>query len=428
MKRSIPRRSFLKAAGLTVALPLLESQQTLAGTLGDATPTTSRTSGRAKRLVFVGTYLGFYQKAFFPKQTGFNYESSELLKPIEHFRDEFSVFSGLDHRANNGHKNWSTYLTGKRLGAISIDQIVAKQIGHQTRFESIQLSTGKVKRPMNFTRLGIPLPMIGRPSVLYKKLFASPEDQKRVDYLLESGQSALDKVIEEAKQLQRRVNTGDRRKLDEYFTAVREVERRVHKQRAGLDTPIPSVDYKLPEFDPIAPTLMLECEEIMYDLMALALQTDSTRVMTFNIGGLGQVFTLDGRTLRAGYHSLSHHGNDPEKIRDLVRVEQEHIKCLARFLKQLKEKTDDQNRPLLDSTLVVLGTGMGDSSRHSNQNLPILVAGGGLKHGQHIAIDRENTHSSTPLLGDLYLTLMQQMGLEVDTFSNAKRNMNEYLM
>ncbi len=168
--------------------------------------------------------------------------------------------------------------------------------------------------------------MIERPSVLYKKLFSSPEDQQRMDYLLHSGQGALDQVLEEAKQLRRSVSHRDRAKLDEYFTAVRDVERRVMKQRDGLDTPVPSVDYSPPEFDPIAPTLMLECEQVMYDLMALALQTDSTRVITMNIGGLGQVFTLDGRTLRAGYHTLSHHGNDPDKIRDLVRVELEHMK------------------------------------------------------------------------------------------------------
>jgi len=415
---SLPRRRFLKAAGVSLALPLLETQSS------SASP--SNQSGRpAQRLVCVGTYLGFYQQAFYPKQSGFDYEASELLEPMEHLRDDFSVFSGLDHRAGNGHKNWSTFLTGKRLGDVSLDQVVAEKIGHQNRFASLQISAGKVSRPMNFTRDGVALPVIERPSVLFKKLFASPEDAKRLDYLLQSGHSALDQVLEEAKQLQRQVSRRDRVKLDEYFAAVRDVERRVQKQRDGLDTPIPSVEYELPEFDPIAPTLMLECEQIMYDLMALALETDSTRVITMNIGGLGQVFTLDGRTLRAGYHALSHHGNDPDKIRDLVRVELEHMRCVARFLEQLKQKTDAEGRPLLDSTIMLLGTGMGDASRHANQNLPTLVAGGGLKHGQHIAIDRKKGNT---LLGDLYVTLMQQLGLEVDAFSNASSNMNEYLV
>ncbi len=412
------RRTFLKAAGISMALPLLESDAPLLAA--------GMKNARAKRLVCIGTYLGFHQNAFYPEQAGRDYKTSTLLKPVEQFRDEFTVFSGLDHRAANGHTNWSTYLTGKRLGDISLDQIVAEQIGNDTRFQSLQISAGKVSRPMNYTRGGVALPMIERPSVLYKKLFASAEDQARMDYLLDSGQSALDKVLDEAKHLKQTVSSRDRQKLNEYFAAVRDVEKRVQKQRAGAENPVPQVEYALPEFDPIAPTLMLECEEIMYDLIALALETDSTRVMTMNIGGLGQVFTLDGRTLRAGYHALSHHGNDPDKIRDLVRVETEHIKQLSKFLGQLKQKTDGDGRPLLDTTIVLLGTGMGDASRHSNQDLPTLVAGGGLKHGQHIAID--HTSDNSHLLGDLYLTLMQQLGLEVDVFSNASRNMNEFLM
>ena len=200
--------------------------------------------------------------------------------------------------------------------------------------------------------------MIERPSVLYKKLFSSPDDRQRLDYLLNSGQSALDSVREQAQRLKRSVSKQDQQKLEEYFSALRDVEQRVSKQRENLASPVATVDYELPEYDPIAPTLMLECENVMYDLMALALQTDSSRVITMNIGGLGQVFTLDGKTLRAGYHALSHHGNDGDKIRDLVRVELEHIRSFSRFLEQLQQKTDANNQPLLDSTLVLLGTGM----------------------------------------------------------------------
>jgi hypothetical protein len=419
------RRRLLQAAGISMPLPMLESDvfAAKAGTNAKA-----GTDSKARRLVCVGFYLGFHQKSIYPKQAGRDYELTPLLKPVAEHREDFTVFSGLDHRAANGHKNWSTFLTGKSLGSVSLDQIVAEQIGGQSRFQSIEISAGKVSRPMNFTRGGVALPAIARPSVLYKKLFASPEDEARTDYLLETGQSALDKVLAEAKRLRGKVSLRDREKLDEYFASVRDVEKRVQKQLTGQGGPVPRVDYKLPDYDPIAPTLMLECEEIMYDLIALALETDSTRVMSMNVGGLGQVFTLDGRTLRAGYHALSHHGNDPDKIRDLVRVEEEHMKRFAGFLSQLKRKTDAEGRPLLDTTLVLFGTGMGDSSRHSNQNLPTLVAGGGLKHGQHVAIKGDRNDSSTPLLGDLYLTLMQQLGLEAEVFSNANRNLNEHLI
>jgi len=417
------RRNVLKAAGVSVALPMLESRSEVT-----KTNTPEAAAPPAKRLVCVGTFLGFHQPSFYPKQAGRDYEASELLGPVDHLRDEFTVFSGLDHRAGNGHNNWSTFLTGKQLGDISLDQQVAQAIGRQSRFESLQISAGKVSRPMSYTREGVALPMIERPSVLYRKLFSSGDDQQRTEYLLQSGQSALDQVLGEARQLRGTVSSADRQKLDEYFTAVRDVERRVQKQQDGLDDPIPTVAYELPDFDPIAPTLMLECEQIMYDLMTLALQTDSTRVMTLNIGGLGQVFTLDGRTLRAGYHALSHHGNDPDKIRDLVRVELEHLRCVAGFLESLKRSTDADNRPLLDTTIVLLGTGMGDASRHANQDLPTLVAGGGFRHGQHVAVNRKQDASSTPLLGDLYVTLMQQLGMEVETFSNASRNLNECLL
>lgn len=340
---------------------------------------------RAKRLVCVGAYLGFYTPKFYPKQLGRDYETPTLLKPIEPYRNDFTVFSGFDHRAKNGHGAWDNFLCGQRSGDVSLDQIVADEIGGQTRFASMQVTAGKSYRNMSYTRHGVALPMIQRPSVLYNKLFASPDDRRRADYLLQTTQSAIDKVLADAKRLQQRVSAQDRAKLDEYFSSVREVEKRLEKQRAGIDQPVPQVDYAMPDYDPIAPTQMLEAESLFYDLMALALETDSTRVLAMFLTGAGQVFTLDGETLRAGYHALSHHGNDPDKIRDLVRVEMEHVKLLAKFLGQLRTKTDAEGRPLLDSTIVLAGTGMGDASRHSNRDLPTLVAGGGFNHGQHIS-------------------------------------------
>ncbi|MEM9589352.1 MAG: DUF1552 domain-containing protein, partial [Planctomycetota bacterium] len=206
-------------------------------------------------------------------------------------------------------------------------------------------------------------------------------------------------------------------RLDEYFSSLRELEKRMGKQLQYLAKPQDKVDYELPPYDPVAPTLMLECEQIMFDLIALALQTDSTRIATLYISGLGQVFTLDGQTLRAGYHALSHHGNDPDLIRDLIRVEVEHMRCLDRFLTQLKQKTDHAGNPLLDSTLVMFGTGMGDASRHSNRDLPTLVAGGGLQHGTYRQYDPKSP--KTRLLGDVFITMLQQLGIETDRFANA---------
>lgn len=415
---SSSRRRFLKAAGVTIALPALESFGSPA-----ASPTVTTTlPSKAKRLVCVGTYLGFHQPAFFPNEAGRDYSLSPLLEPLANHRDDFTVFSGLDHRAPNGHGAWSNFLCGQTPGSYSLDQMIADRIGQDSRYPSLQLSAGKASRTMSHTKQGVALPMVQRASVLYSKLFASPEDRARNEYLLRSGHSSLDAVLEDAKRLQNTVSPSDRAKLSEYFESLRQVEKRMLRQIGGINDPVPETSYQLPDYDPVAPTLQLEAEDLMYDLMALALETDSTRVLSLFIGGLGQVFTINGETLQAGYHALSHHGNDPETIADLVKVEREHLRCFERFLAQLKAKTDADGEPLLDSTIVLLGSGMGDASRHANSDLPTLVAGGGFQHGQHLAHDRSS--KDAPLLGDLYLTLMQQLGVEAEHFSNASRNLN----
>ena len=421
------RRGLLKSAGLSLTLPALESlpstaaaDEIVANELDG-----SHASAKAKRLICVGSNLGLYRKAFYPETTGRDYAATKLLQPVDEHRDDYTVFSQLDHRAGNGHGNWDNYLCGNKVGSQSLDQIVADQIGTSTRIGSLQLCAGDIQsQKMVYSRRGVPLPMINRPSVMYRKLFASGEDRERTEYLLKSGKSSLDRLRSEAKSLQQKVSGADKEKLKEYFSSLRELEQRMGRQLKHLSQPAPKVDYELPPYDPVAPTLMLECEQIMFDLMALALQTDSTRIATLFIAGLGQVFTLDGQTMRAGYHALSHHGNDPDLIRDLIRVETEHMKCLSRFLTQLKQKTDVDGRPLLDTTIVMFGTGMGDASRHSNRDLPTIVAGGGFKHGQHIAGDLKD---DSLLLGDVFISIMNQLGIETDTFSNAKNGVSQIM-
>ncbi len=234
-----------------------------------------------------------------------------------------------------------------------------------------------------------------------------------------------DNVLEDARSLQKTLPPSDRHKLNEYFDSVRAVEQRMTQQLHVINDPLPEPNYKLPSYDPITPNLQMEAESILYDLMTLAIETESTRVISLFLGGLGQVFSIDGRALGSGYHGLSHHGNDPAMIRDLVAIETSHMHCFSGFIKQLKEKKNARGKSLLDDTVVLLGTGMGDASRHSNRNLPTLVAGGGFTHKGHVAIDQSK--ADAPLLGDLYVTLMQQLGMEFDRFSNASRNMNEVL-
>lgn len=415
------RRRFLKAAGITIALPMLESIRPLVAAGAGAK---ASSAAKAKRLVCTGAYLGYHREAIYPAETGRDYVASPTLEPLQRHREEFTIFSGLDHRPPkaDGHDNWQTFLTGQIKNSISLDQRAAAEIGKTARYQSLQLSAGKAKFPMNRTEKGLPMPMISRPSVLYRKLFAIPEDQERMDYILKSGGSALDAAKDDAKRLSRKVSDSDRKKLDEYFDSLREVELRVQKRLDHSGPGVPQTDLKPPDYDPIAPSLMIEAEAMMYDLMALALETDSSRVMTLFLGGEGQVFTIDGETLKSGYHMLSHHGNDPEKIAQLIKVDHEHMRCLANFLDQLKRKTDADGRPLLDSTVVLSGTGIGDANAHKNNDLPTLVAGGGFKHGQHAKPGNDR------LLGDLYITLLQQLGVGVDRFSNATQNLNEVLL
>ena len=414
---SIGRRRFLRAAGALIALPSLES---LAAPLTKA----SITATGAKNLVSIGTFLGWHQNAFFPKETGRDYKLPAILKPLADHQQDFTVFSGLDHRAPNGHGAWNNFLCGNKPGTYSLDQMVADQIGQKSRFPSVQLTAGTStgNTAMSVTKQGIGLPMIQRPSVFYKQLFMSEADKARMEYMLRSGRSSLDLVLEHALRLQKSVPSRDSDKLEEYFTSMRSVEKRMERQISQINDPLPTTDYKLPESDPITPNLLMEAEALMYDLMVLAIDTNSSRVLSLFLDGLGQVFSFDGKVLKSGYHGLSHHGNDPEMIRDLVTIETAHMHCLDGFLKQLKEKKRADGKSLLDETIVLVGTGMGDASRHSNDNLPTLVAGGGFNHGSHIATDASKPDA--PLLGDLYITLMQKLGLETSEFSNASGNLN----
>lgn len=417
---TIGRRQFLRAAGALIALPALESVPLL-----KAVSTPTKSVKKARNLVSIGAYLGWHQNSFYPKEVGRGYSLPPTLAPLADHQNDFTVFSGLDHRAPNGHNAWSNFLCGNSPKAYSMDQIVADQIGQKSRFPSVQLTagTGEGSKAMSFTKQGIGLPMIQRPSVFYKQLFMSESDKARMEYMLRSGKSSLDLVLDDALRLKNSVPQSDSEKLEEYFDSMRSVEKRMERQLSQINDPLPTTDYKLPDSDPITPNLLMEAEVLMYDLMALAIDTDSSRVLSFFIDGLGQVFSFDGQPLRSGYHGLSHHGNDPEMIRDLVSIETAHMHCLNGFLNQLKEKKRPDGTSLLDETIILVGTGMGDASRHSNANLPTLVAGGGFDHGSHIAID--SNKPDAPLLGDLYITLMQRLGVETNEFSNASRNMNE---
>jgi len=422
MKHRMNRRRFLNGLGFSLALPMLESFKTPIALAASASA-----SGQAKRLVCIGTYLGFHQAHFFPRQTGKSYKLPYVLESLDQFRNQFSIFSGLDHRGRNGHEGWKAWMSGYASGSVSMDQLVAAHVGGRTRYASLQVTCGSPPDDarVSYTKEGLALPMVGRPSVLYQILFRSDSDKSRIEYVLKGNASVLDGVLEEAKSIQRQVSKRDQRKLDEYLTSLREVEKRLQKQEAWLEIPYPKSDYELPQFDPISPEQALECETIMYDLMALALTTDSTRVLTFMVPGWSQVFEIEGKRLSTGYHGLSHHGNEAKKIAEYNLVGREHVKRFGRFLEKLTAYRDAHGQSLLDSTIIVYGSGMGDSNTHDNSNLPTLVAGGGLQHGHHWAHD--GASANPRLLGDLYISLMQRLGLDIGRFAGATNNLNEWI-
>lgn len=420
------RRHFLRSSSALIALPALESLQ-----LGAASASAPSPSGSGvKRLVCIGANLGLHTPALYPNEVGDQYAITPSLEPIKELRKDFTLFSGLDHRAGGGHGNWPNFLCGKNLGETSLDQRVAARIGQNTRFPSLVLSAGAggSSMPMSYLKGKIALPAIERPSVLYKKLFASASDRARTEYLLKSGRSALDFVLEDAKALQRRVNGHDRAKLEEYFTSLRDVEARIGRQIDRVGDPVPTAEYALPAADPVANNLLIELETLLYDLMALAIQTDSTRVISLVLPGGAQTFTIDGQMLRYGYHNASHHGNDPEKIAALTAIDRENLRCFGAFVSKLKAFRDAEDRSLLDSSIVLFGTGMGDASRHSSDDLPVILAGGGFKHGSHLRFTREGTEGTQRLLGDLFISIERRLGIESNGFCAASRSLDDVLL
>ena len=348
-----------------------------------------------QRLVVIHAHLGFYPHEFYPQTTGTDFEAPRLLQPLEPFRGNYTIFNGLDHPdISGGHAVTSTLLTGenyklrpsKRHG-ISLDQFIANKIGGETRFDKfvINLPGGGVSTTVSFDTNGTPFAdIIGSPQDLYNRLFVTDAgEQKRLQQTIESNRSILDGLRADLAQFERQLGSGDRDRLEHYLTAIRELEAQMAKQVkwSGIDKPAPPDGYTLPA-KKMAGRATHQLWEPILDLAALALQTDSTRVMTIAISG--GTPTLAGTKLSTSYHQLSHHGKQADKIAELLKIEDEHMKQVARFLDRLATTTDADGRPLLDTTTVMLSSGIGNAHSHSNQHLPVMVFGGGYRHRGYV--------------------------------------------
>lgn len=399
------RRRFLQGTGIALSLPFFESFAVGTATDGES----------PRRLVCVGNHLGFYPGNFFPKDAGKDYDSTSTstLKPLETHRDELTVFSHLDHGLNGGHRGVQGFLNGikKEEAAgfpqknISLDQAAAEHVGSATRFPSI--NTGIVNgTDMCWTRSGVHVPPINNPATLFRGLFVnSPQTVREAERTrLKHRGSVLDALRDSASALNRTLNAADRDKLDQYLTSVRDVERRLQMSKEWLDRPKPK-----PPIDEVLDEERQHIDEValFYDLMALALQTDSTRVATLETGMGFRTAELD----LDSYHGISHHGKAPGRIDQLQIVESFLTTKLSQFISRLKEAQ------VFDNTLIVFGSGMSDASSHSNRNLPVLLAGGGLKHQGHVICPTEQ-HKRVPL-SNLWLSALHWFGSESDRFGRS---------
>ncbi|MCA9136834.1 MAG: DUF1552 domain-containing protein [Planctomycetales bacterium] len=406
------RRTALRGCGVALALPFLPS-----------TVSAEAAKTRRRRIVAIDIGLGLHAPNILPERAGRDYELPTYLKILEDFRQQFTVISGASHpEVGGGHSSYKSFLTcaphpnsaGFR-NTISLDQLAAAEYGSETRFASMSLSSSGPG--LSWSRSGVEVPTLTRPSFVFQKLFLAgkKEEQARQLQRLRDGQSVLDVVMDKTKMLERSLAGRDREKLDQYFEAVREAERRLVKAEAWETKPKPQVNAKQPR-DETDSKRIVECMRLMYDVIHLALETDSTRFATYNIAGMNAVPVIPG--VDTDYHNLSHHGQDPGKIAQLTIVESALIQEFHEFLRKLKNSSEPDGT-LLDSTMVLFGSNLGNASSHDTKNMPILLAGGGFRHGQHLAFDRNNNYP----LPKLFVSMLQRLGMETDTFGTGSGTM-----
>ena len=411
MTMKMNRRTLLRATGVAMGLPVLES---FGASSAQKSP---------RRMLAINQDLGFIPKLFFPKGEGRNYELSNYLEKIAGHRDQFTVFSGLSHPGvDGGHRADKSFLTAAPhpgrasfRNTISLDQLIANEVGHETRFRSLSLGINDV-RSLSYTQAGVEIPTIKSATELYRKMFLQGDQKamaEQVERLKRRG-SILDVVMGQTQDLNRRVSGNDRERIDQFQTAVRSLEKRLAEAQAWETRPKPKVDEGMPDY-PTDKKQFFEMIRMMNDMSRLAFQTDSTRVVTLFLGSVRTpgVHLRDGRLI-GGYHNISHHGKDEAKLKQLAEIEVGQMELLGELLQDLKE-VEEADGTLLDHTMVLYGCHMGDANIHNNKNLPILLAGGGFQHGQHLKF---NDQINTPLC-NVFVSMLQKMGLEVDKFASS---------
>jgi hypothetical protein len=408
-----------------LALPLLDS----------LSPKSVRAAETAspRRMLLISNNLGVLPKPFFPQTTGRDYKISPYLAPLAEFRNDFTVFSGLSHPGVvGGHSTENCFLTAARgptksgfRNQISLDQFAAEKLGPVTRFPTLNLGVNidKANRSLAWTRDGVLLPAEDKAFALFQKMFVqgdAAEVQTQLKKLEERG-SILDTLLDDTKQVRERLGHDDQSRLDQYLTSVREIEQRLHTAREWELRPKPTTTHT-PPTDIQDQKLFFEKFDLTLSMAQLALESDSTRIVTLMVDAFATPsFKLgDSENSTTGYHDLSHHGQAADKVRQLEEADRRQMALLKKLLQNLADKRDGEAR-LLDRTMVLFGSNMGDANTHDNSNLPILLAGGGLKHGQHLAFPHDNNRP----LCNLFVTMLQNMGLETEAFGSSTGTLNE---
>lgn len=408
------RRRFLRASGVALALPLF-GRAFEGGTAAGADQAVG-----PRRLVCICTPLGLHLPHWVPAQSGADYEPTPYLELFRELRSKTTIVSGLAHPGvEAGHDSIFSFLTGaehpeRRAGfrnSISLDQRAAESIGAETRFPSLSLSAEGFS--LSWTRSGALVPSDTSPARLFARLFLDgrPEEVAAQRRRLEEGRSILDQIGEQARRVVAEAGVEDRGKLDEYFTSVRELERRLARAEEWARRPKPKVDSPAPQ-DVANPADLIGRTRLLFELSHLALQTDSTRLITILLLGTSLTPPIPG--VSDGHHNLSHHGQDPAKLEQLGRIETAKLTELRDLLVRL-DATREAGATLLDRTTVFFGSNLGNASSHSCKNLPVLIAGGGFEHGRHLAFEGPQA----PPLCNLYVSLLQRLGLEIEQFGSS---------
>jgi hypothetical protein len=441
---SFSRRRFLRGLGACIALPAFDSLasfQTLAASGGKLATTASDAPVRAAFLFFPN---GAIPAAWWPKGEGNDFEFSRTLKPLEPLRQHLQVLGGLDQKsaeagpdgAGDHARGNGVFLTGVRLkksasdvrAGISIDQAIAREIGHLTRFPSLELSSDAVRTSgacdsgyacayqfnLSWSSVTTPVAAESNPRMVFERLFGAGAPGERAQNMRRRQQeqrSVLDFVLEDARGMNRRLNGGDRAKLDQYLTGIREIEASIQKAERFGAAKDPAI-----ETPAGIPQDRGQYVELMFDMLTLAFQTDSTRVATLLLGHDGDNRSLPEAGVSEGHHDLSHHFNNEEKIQKLTDIDRWYAEQFAKFLQKLEATKDVDGRSLLHNSMIVYGSGNADGNRHTHSNLPLILAGGG---GGALTPGRYVRHGSKPMT-NLLLSMAHTMGAQkLESFGDS---------